>query len=52
VAAQKLGERQEVSWSEARAIVQHIAAFIGRQAKETSSLLGMDLATGRPLLGG
>jgi hypothetical protein len=50
VSAQKLGQREELAWSEARSIVQTVAAFIGRQAQETSQLLQMDLATGRPLL--
>lgn len=51
VSAQKLGQREELSWEEARLIVKTVAAFIGRQAQETSALLSMDLATGRPLLG-
>jgi hypothetical protein len=50
VSAQKLGQREELEWNEARQIVQEVAAFIGRQAKETSQLLQMDLATGRALL--
>jgi hypothetical protein len=50
VAAQKLGDRSELSWDEARAIVKTVAAFIGEQAQETSELLQTDLATGKPLL--
>ncbi|MBC7871552.1 MAG: hypothetical protein H7Y09_11990 [Chitinophagaceae bacterium] len=50
VAAQKLGKRTELSWHEARQIVQHVAALIGSQAKITSEFLEMDLATGYPLL--
>jgi hypothetical protein len=50
VAAQQLGEREELSWGEAREIVQTVAAFIGRQAQETGQLMRMDLATGRTLL--
>jgi hypothetical protein len=50
VCAQKLGQRQSLSWIEARVIVQEVAKFIGRQAKETSEWLNMDLATGKPLL--
>jgi len=50
VAAKKLGDRQELTWDEARAIIKMVATFIGRQAKETSELMEMDLATGRPLL--
>jgi hypothetical protein len=52
VCAQKLGQRQELWWEEARAIIRTVAAIIGRQAQETSDLLQMDLATGRPLLPG
>lgn len=50
VAARKLGDREELTWSEARQIVQMVAAFIGKQAQDTSELLGLDLATGKPLL--
>jgi hypothetical protein len=52
VCAQKLGQREELEWNEARGIVQAVAQFIGRQAQETSQLLQMDLATGKPLLMG
>jgi len=52
VSAHKLGTRQELTWHEAREIVQMVAAFIGKQAQQTSELLQMDLATGKPLLGG
>jgi hypothetical protein len=52
VCARKLGERQELWWDEARAIIQTVATIIGRQAKETSEMLNMDLATGKPLLTG
>jgi hypothetical protein len=50
VCAQKLEQRDEVTWDEARAIIQTIAAIIGRQADETSQLLQQDIATGSPLL--
>jgi hypothetical protein len=50
VCAQKLGEREELWWDEARDIIRMIAAIIGRQAKETSDLLQQDIATGKPLL--
>jgi hypothetical protein len=50
VCAQKLGQREELWWDEAREIIQTIAKIIGRQAQETSELLGQDIATGRPLL--
>ncbi|MCC6975489.1 MAG: hypothetical protein IT322_15900 [Anaerolineae bacterium] len=50
VCAQKLGERDELWWDEAREIIRRVAAIIGRQAKETGDLLQQDLATGRSLL--
>lgn len=50
VCAQKLGERDELWWEEARAIIRKIATIIGRQAKETGDLLQKDIATGKPLL--
>ena len=52
VAAQKLGDRSEISWNEARSLVKTVAAFIGDQAQATSRLLKMDIATGKPLLTG
>jgi hypothetical protein len=48
--ADKLGERQSLSWQEAREIIKLVAAMIGRYTKEMSEFLGRDLATGRPLL--
>ncbi|MCK6580036.1 MAG: hypothetical protein L6Q98_18240 [Anaerolineae bacterium] len=50
VCAQKLGEREEVWWEEARDIIRRVAAIIGRQAQETSALLERDIATGKSLL--
>jgi hypothetical protein len=50
VCALKLEERQEVTWEEARDIIQTIAKLIGRQAQETSEILKMDIATGKRLL--
>jgi hypothetical protein len=50
VCAQKLGERDELWWEEARAIIRKVADIIGRQAKETGELLQKDIATGKPLL--
>lgn len=52
VCAQKLGERDELWWEEARDIIRTVAMIIGRQAKETGELLRKDIATGKPLLGG
>jgi hypothetical protein len=52
VCAQKIGTRQELDWTEAREIIQMVAAMIGRQAKEVSQFLQTDLATGKPLLPG
>lgn len=51
VAAAQLGERQQVTWEEAREIVATVATLIGYQTRQTSGLLGVDLATGKPLLG-
>jgi len=50
VCAQKLGQREELAWDEARDIIITVAKIIGRQAQETSQLLQQDLATGKPLL--
>lgn len=50
VCAQKLGQSEEVSWDEARDIIQTVAKMIGKQAEETSRYLQKDLATGSPLL--
>lgn len=50
VCAQKLGEREELWWEEARDIVRTISTIIGRQAKETGELLNQDIATGKSLL--
>jgi hypothetical protein len=50
VCAKKLGERAELSWDEARAIIKQVAALIGVQAQATSQFLQIDLATGKPLL--
>lgn len=50
VCAHKLGERQELGWTEARDIIKTVATIIGRQAQETSDMLNMDIATGKPLL--
>jgi hypothetical protein len=52
VCAQKIGEREELMWEEARDIVHTVAKIIGRQAQETSELMKMDLATGKRLLAG
>lgn len=46
----QLGERQEVTWDEARDIIQTIAKLIGQQAQQTSEILKMDIATGKRLL--
>jgi hypothetical protein len=48
--ALKLGDRQELDWDEARAIIQMVAKFVGKQVQEMSQLLNMDIATGKPLL--
>ncbi len=50
VSARRLGERNEMEWDEARDIVREVADLIGLQADKTSKYLGIDLATGKPLL--
>lgn len=52
VCAAKLGERQELTKYEAYMIISHFVEIIGKQAAETSAMLGIDLATGKPLLEG
>jgi len=49
-AAERLGERQELLWEEAREIVKMISELVGTQANQMSQFLHKDLATGRPLL--
>ena len=48
----RLGEREIISWLEARIIVQEVAQLIGLQADATSKYFGYDIATGKPLLNG
>lgn len=49
-ASMALGQQQEITFTQAREIVQRVAGMIGQQAQMTSRLLGIDLPTGRPLL--
>lgn len=51
VCAQKLGDREELTWDEAREIIREVAKLIGVQAQATSRFLNVDLATGKTLLG-
>jgi len=48
---QKLGDRVELTWDEAREIVKAVAEFVGEQTRAASQFMRMDLATGHPLLG-
>lgn len=48
----RLGERDIITWNEARTIVQEVAKLIGLQAYATSQYFGYDIATGKPLLKG
>lgn len=48
--AHLLGQAQAVTPEQAIAIIDHIARLIGVQAGELGNLLGIDIATGRPLL--
>jgi hypothetical protein len=50
VSAQKLGNRSELEWDEAQQIVREVSGIIGTQARATGEYLGVDLATGKPLL--
>jgi len=50
VSARRLGNKEELEWEEAQDIVREVAELIGRQARETGTYLGIDLATGKPLL--
>jgi hypothetical protein len=50
--AHELGEKQELSWAEAREIVQTMASMIRPWTEQMSARLKMDIATGRPLLAG
>lgn len=49
-AATKLGTKEYITLQEAQNVVRIVAQMIGRQARETGQALGIDLATGRPLL--
>ncbi len=50
VCAKRLGKREELAWDEARFIIREVADLVGIQAQATCVYLGMDLATGNPLL--
>lgn len=48
--ARELGDKQELTWGEAVAIIQDAALFIGTQARAYGERYKIDLATGKPLL--
>lgn len=48
--AHKLGAAKELSWAEADAIIIAIAKLISQQVHATSAMLGVDIATNKPLL--
>jgi hypothetical protein len=52
VSARKLGDRQVVTWKQARDIIKEVAELIGIQAKATGDFLQIDIATGKALLNG
>lgn len=52
VIAQQLGIKTELTWDEAEQIIRKVAALIRPQVQATSQHLGVDVATGRPLLKG
>lgn len=48
--AHELGEKEDVTWSEARDIVQTMAAMVRPWTEQMRDRLKIDIATGRPLL--
>lgn len=48
--ARELGDKQELTWGEAVAIIQDAALFVGAQARAYGERYKIDLATGQPLL--
>ena len=48
--AHELGEKEEVTWSEAREIVQTMAAMVRPWTEQMRDRLKIDIATGHPLL--
>lgn len=48
--AHELGEKEEVTWAEARDIVQTMAAMVRPWTEQMRDRLKIDIATGRPLL--
>jgi hypothetical protein len=51
VIARKLGDEDMLTWTQAKEIISIVAGLIGGQARATGELLGLDLATGKRLLG-
>lgn len=47
-----LKEEQAVTWDQATAIITAVASAIGVQAEQLGALMGVDIATGKPLLTG
>lgn len=47
-----LDEKQSVDWQEATKIIIAVSASIGVQADQLGKMMGMDIATGKPLLKG
>jgi len=50
LAAERLGERSELDFAEAKAIIQDTTALIAPQIKALSEIRGIDIATNIPLL--
>jgi hypothetical protein len=48
--ARQLGNRESVTFAEACRLIADISQMIGQQVRQTSDLLGIDLATNRPLI--
>lgn len=50
LAGEKLGEKEEIEFEEADEIIYEVATMIAKQAKQTSEMLGIDIATDKPML--
>ena len=50
VSAHHLQARQTLTFAEGLEIIHDVAVIIGQQAQQTSQLMNMDIATGKPLL--
>jgi len=51
ISSQQLGNAQEVTFEQARSIIKDVSGMIGTQADEVERRMGIDVVTGRRLLG-